>query len=66
MIPKEFAYSDQAYYCHASVVLKKKSLEIINQNIIVTLDGKSFKVSFPDVFEKHALPHVSTDDIVQR
>ena len=65
MIPKEFAYSAQAHYAHSSA-FKVKTIEIINRNIVVTSDGKSFLVSFPDVFEKYLLPHVSTDDLVQQ
>ena len=65
MIPKEFAYSAQAHYAHSSA-FKVKTVNIINQNIVVTSDGKSFQVSFPDVFEKYLLPQVSTDDLVQQ
>ena len=71
MIPKKFAYSDQAHYRHASVFFFFfffffKSLDIINQNIIVTSDGKSFHISFPDASEKYTLPYVESDALVQR
>ena len=49
MIPKEFAYSEQAHYAHWSE-FKVKTVNIINQNIVViTSDSKSFQVSFTDV-----------------
>ena len=35
MIPKEFAYSAQAHYAHSSE-FKVKTVNIINQNIVVT------------------------------
>ena len=44
MISKEFAYSAQAHYAHSSA-FKVKTVNIINQNIVVTSDGKSFQVS---------------------
>ena len=65
MIPKEFAYSDQALYPHWSA-FKVKTVNIIDQNIVVTSDGKSFQVSFPDVSEKYILPYVKSDAVVQR
>ena len=65
MIPKEFAYSAQAHYAHSSA-FKVKTVNIINQNIVVTSDGKSFKVSFPDVSEKYTLPYVESDALVQQ
>ena len=65
MIPKEFAYSAQAHYAHSSA-FKVKTIEIINQNIIVTSDGKNFQISFPDVSEKYTLPYVESDALVQR
>ena len=57
MIPKEFAYNEQANYAHGSS-FKVKTVNIINQNIVVTADGKSFQVSFSDVLEKYILPYV--------
>ena len=51
MIPIEFVYSAQAHYAHSSA-FKVKTVNIINQNIVVTTDGKSFQISFPDVSEK--------------
>ena len=65
MIPKEFAYSEQAHYPHWSA-FKVKTVNIIDQNIVVTSDGKSFQVSFPDVSEKYILPYVKSDAVVQR
>ena len=57
MIPKEFAYNYQAEYPPGSV-FKVKTINIIDQNIVVTADGKSFQVSFPDLTEKYVLPFV--------
>ena len=65
MIPKVFAYSAQAHYAH-SMALIVKTVNIINQNIVVTSDGKSFPVSLPDVSEKYTLPYVESDALVQR
>ena len=65
MIPKEFAYNYQAEYPPRSV-FKVKTINIIDQNIVVTADGKSFLVSFPDVSEKYILPYVESDAVVQR
>ena len=65
MIPKEFAYSEQAHYAHWSA-FKVKTVNIVDQNIVVTSDGKSFQVSFPDVSEKYILPYVESDAVVQR
>ena len=60
MIPKESAYSDQAHNAHWSV-FKVKTVDIINQNIVVTSDGKSFQVSFPNVSEKYIFPYVKSE-----
>ena len=65
MIPKEFEYSEQAHYAHGSA-FKVKTVNIIDQNIVVTSDGKSFQVSFPDVLEKYILPYVESDAVVQQ
>ena len=65
MIPKEFAYNEQANYAHGSA-FKVKTVNIIDQNIVVTADAKSFQVSFPDVLEKYILPYVKSDAVVQR
>ena len=64
MIPKEFAYNYQAEYPPGSV-FKVKTINIIDQNIVVTADGKSFQVSFPDLTEKYVLPYVNSDAVVQ-
>ena len=64
MIPKEFTYSKQAYYAHWNA-FKVKTVNIINQNIVVTSDGKSFQVFSPNVSEKYNLPYVKTDAVVQ-
>ena len=45
MIPVEFKYSDQAHNVHSSA-FQKKQIDLINQNIIITSDGNSFKISF--------------------
>ena len=65
MILIEFKYSDNVHYQPGSV-FKVKTVDIINQNIIFTSDGKSFKVSFPNVLEKYVLPYVKSDALVQR
>ena len=65
MIPKEFTYSYQAHYPHWSA-FKVKTVNIVDQNIVVTSGGKSFQVSFPEVSEKYILPYVESDDLVQR
>ena len=65
MILIEFKYSDNAHYQPGSV-FKVKTVDIINQNIMVTSDGKSFKVSFLNVLEKYVLPYVRSDALVQR
>ena len=65
MIPIEFKYSDGAHYPPAGA-FNVKSIDIINQDIIVTSDNQSFHASFPNVFEKYKLPYVKSDAIVQR
>ena len=65
MIPKEFAYSDQAHYAPWNA-FKVKRVDIINQNKVVTSDGKRFQVSFPNVSEKYILPYAKSDAVVQR
>ena len=60
-----FKYSDNAHYPHAGV-FNKKIINIIKQSIVISSDGKSFNVDFPNVFEKYVLPHVASDDIVKR
>lgn len=64
-IQKEFKYSDEAHYAHAGV-FNKKTIDIIQQSIVITSDGKNIKVDFPNVFEKYTLPHVASKDIVER
>ena len=64
MIPKEFAYSDQAHYAHWSAFKEKKTIDIIIQIIVVTSDGKSFQPFFPNVSEKYILPYVKSDAVV--
>ena len=65
MITKEFKYSDDAHYPHSSA-FKSKDINITNQDIVITSDNKSFKISLPDLFEKYKLPLVKSDIIVQR
>ena len=65
MIQIEFKYNDNAHYQPRSV-FKVKTVDIINQNIMVTSDGKSFKVSFLNVPEKYVLPYVKSDALVPR
>ena len=64
-VQKAFKYSDEAHYPHAGV-FNKKPINIIKQSIVISSDGKSFNVDFPNVFEKYVLPHVVSNDIVQR
>ena len=61
----EFKYSDDTHYAHSSV-FNKKDLNIINQNIVITANNKSFKTSFPNLFEKYKLPLVKSDAMVQK
>jgi len=65
MINKTFKYSDLADYPHSSA-FKKKEINIINQEIVITSDGKSFKASLPNIFEKYKLPYVESDALVQK
>ena len=64
-VQKVFEYSDKAHYPHAGV-FNKKLISIIKQSIVISSDGKSFNVDFPNIFEKYILPHVTSNDIVQR
>ena len=64
MIPIEFKYSDDANYPYSNA-FNVKSIEIINQNIVITSDNKDFSVSFQNVFGKYTLPYVESDAIVQ-
>lgn len=64
-IENEFKYNKDAKYPSGSS-FNKKSIDIIQQSIIITADGKSFKADFPNVFEKYVLPHVASNEIVQR
>ena len=49
MIPIEFKYSDDANYPYSNA-FNVKSIEIINQNIVIKSDNKDFTVSFQNVF----------------
>ena len=49
MIPPKFKYNSKAHYSHAA--FKVKTVDIVNQNIIVKSDG-SFKASFPKYTRK--------------
>ena len=65
MIQIEFKYSHNANYPYPDA-FKVKSIEIINQNIVIISDNKDFSVSFQNVFGKCTLPYVESDAIVQR
>ncbi|KAL4225262.1 hypothetical protein ACF0H5_015950 [Mactra antiquata] len=65
MKPKEFKYNKDVKYPSGSS-FSKKSLDIIKQSIVISSDGKSFNVDFSNVFEKYVLPHVASNEIVQR
>ena len=65
MIPIEFKYSDDANYPYSNA-FNVKSIEIINQNIVITSDNKDISVSFQNVFGKYTLPYVESDAVVQR
>ena len=45
MIPIEFKYNDDANYPYSNA-FNVKSIEIINQNIVITSDNKDFSVFF--------------------
>ena len=62
MIAIEFKYSDDANYPYSNA-FNVKSIEIINQNIVITSDSKDFSVFF---YSKYTLPYVESDAIVQR
>ena len=62
MIHPEFKYNKETHYSHTFEV---KTVDIVNQNIIVKSDG-SFKVSFPNILEKYKLPYVKSDAFVNR
>ena len=64
MIPIEFKYSDDANYPYSNA-FNVKSIEIINQNIVITSDNKDFSFSFQNVFGKYTLPYVESKDGVQ-
>ena len=63
MIPAEFKYNDKANYATGS--FQKKHINLINRNIMVTSDRKSFSTSFPQLFEKYKL-HVTSDALVKQ
>ena len=64
MTQSAFKYNPDAGYFHSSH-FNKKAIDIIQQDIVITSDGKSFKASLPDVFENYKLPHVTSDALVQ-
>ena len=65
MIPIEFKYRKDVHYPHSSA-FNVKSIETINQNIVITSDDKDFSVYFLNVFDKYTLPYVKSNAIVQR
>ena len=56
MIPKESAYSEQAHYAHWSA-FKVKTVNIINQNIVVTWTAKAFRFLSP-MYQKNTPFHM--------
>ena len=63
---KAFSYNPNAKY-QPSGVYKTKDPDIIKQTIEVKQpsdSGSSFKVKFPDVFDKNMLPYVESDALV--
>ena len=60
-----FKYNTDAHYTQSNI-FNNKDLDVINQNVIVNSDKKSFEISFPNIFEKYKLPRVKSDSIVQR
>ena len=60
-----FKYNAKAQYPHGGM-FNVKTINIIKQSIVITSDGKSFNVDFPNIFEKYLLPKVSTNTLVQR
>ena len=61
---KEFKYNSDANYPAVGLRFEKKDVDIINQTIVISSDGKSFKVVFQDIFEKYKLPKITSKDIV--
>ena len=65
---KAFSYNPNAKY-QPSGVYKIKDPDIIKQTIEVKqpsdASGSSFKVKFPDVFDKNMLPYVESDALVR-
>ena len=64
---KAFSYNPNAKY-QPSGVYKTKDPDIIKQTIEVKQppdSGSSFKVKFPDVFDKNMLPYVESDALVR-
>ena len=65
---KAFSYNPNAKY-QPSGVYKTKDPDIIKQTIEVKqpsdASGSSFKVKFPDVFDKNMLPYVESDALVR-
>ena len=64
---KAFSYNPNAQY-QPSGVYKTKDPDIIKQTIEVKQpsdSGSSFKVKFPDVFDKNMLPYVESDALVR-
>ena len=64
---KAFSYNPNAKY-QPSGVYKTKDPDIIKQTIEVKQpsdSGSSFKVKFPDVFDKNMMPYVESDALVR-
>ena len=61
---KEFKYNPDAHYPAVGLRFEKKDVDIINQTIVISSDGKSFKVVFQDIFSKYKLPNLTSKDMV--
>ena len=61
---KEFKYNPDAHYPAVGPRFEKKDVDIINQTIVISSDGKSFKVVFQDIFSKYKLPNLTSKDMV--
>ena len=65
MTVHNFKYNEEVKYPHSGV-FKKKNINIIKQSIVISSNGKSFNVDFPNIFENYLLPKISSNEIVNR
>ena len=64
MASQQFRYNQNAHY--ESRAYKWKAIDLVNQTTVITSDGKGFKSSYPNIFEKYVLPYVESDTLVKR